>query len=78
MRDRRVEVLLVENDPGDVDLTKEVLRESKVSIGLHVVEDGAKALEYLRRQGSYNGAIRPDVILLDLNLPEKDGPQVLR
>ena len=78
MREKTVEVLLVENDPGDVDLTREVLKESKVLVHLNVVEDGVKALEYLRKQGLYSRVVRPDVILLDLNLPKQDGRQVLR
>jgi chemotaxis family two-component system response regulator Rcp1 len=72
-----VEILLVEDNLGDVRLTQEALRDGKVRNTLHVVMDGAAALEFLRREGSYREAPRPDVILLDLNLPKKDGRQVL-
>jgi chemotaxis family two-component system response regulator Rcp1 len=72
-----IEVLLVEDNPGDVRLTKEALKEAKVRNNLHVVEDGVAALRFLRREGEYNSAPRPDLILLDLNLPKKDGREVL-
>jgi len=72
-----VEILLVEDSPGDVRLTVEALKEAKVSNRLNVVGDGVEALEYLRRQGKYAHAERPDVVLLDLNLPRKDGRKVL-
>ena len=75
---RVVEVLLVEDDPQDVELMREALKEGKVLINLHEVEDGVKALAYLRREAPYEQAVRPDVILLDLNLPRKDGREVLR
>jgi len=78
MTGKPVEVLLVEDDPGDVDLTKEALAEGKIAVNLHVVDDGVKALAYLRQEGSYAGAVRPDLIVLDLNLPKKDGREVLR
>lgn len=78
MTGKPVEVLLVEDDPGDVDLTKEALREGKITINLQVVDDGVKAMAYLRQEGSYAGAVRPDLIVLDLNLPKKDGREVLR
>lgn len=74
---RPIEILLVEDDPANVDLTKEILQEGKVLLNLSVVEDGVKALEFLRREGPYQGAARPDVILLDLNLPRMDGREVL-
>jgi CheY-like chemotaxis protein len=74
---RLVEILLVEDSPGDVRLTIEALKEAKVSNRLNVVGDGVEALEYLRRQGKYADATRPDVVLLDLNLPRKDGRKVL-
>jgi CheY-like chemotaxis protein len=73
-----VEVLLVEDDPGDVDLTRELLTQEKVVVNLHVVGDGVEALAYLRREGRYRDTVRPDVILLDLNMPRKDGWEVLR
>lgn len=72
-----VEILLVEDNPGDVDLTREALEHAKVRIRLHVVDDGAKAVDFLYRRRAYADAPRPDVILLDLNLPKKDGRQVL-
>ena len=74
---RPVEVLLVEDNPGDVRLTREALREGKVQNNLNVMPDGVEALAYLRRQGPYADAPRPDVILIDLNLPRKDGREVL-
>jgi two-component system response regulator len=74
---RLIEILMVEDDPGDVDLTRETLDESKIRVSLNVVEDGVKALEYLHQKGQYANAARPDMILLDLNLPKKDGREVL-
>jgi two-component system, chemotaxis family, response regulator Rcp1 len=76
-RSSAVEILLVEDNPGDVRLTREALREAKVRNNLHVVDDGVKALQFLRRQGEYAGATRPDLILLDLNLPRMGGREVL-
>jgi two-component system, chemotaxis family, response regulator Rcp1 len=72
-----IEVLLVEDNPGDVRLTREALRDGKVHNNLSVAPDGVEALAFLRRQGRYADAPRPDVILLDLNLPKKDGREVL-
>ena len=72
-----VEVLLVEDNPGDVRLTLEALKDGKVNNHLSVVEDGVEALAFLRREGKYADASRPDLILLDLNLPKKDGREVL-
>jgi CheY-like chemotaxis protein len=72
-----IEILLVEDNPGDIRLTKEALKEGKVLNQLTVVQDGVEALTCLRRQGKYAHARRPDLILLDLNLPKKDGRAVL-
>jgi two-component system, chemotaxis family, response regulator Rcp1 len=74
---RPVEILLVEDNPGDVRLTREALKEGKVRNNLHVATDGVDALAFLRREGKFEGATRPDLILLDLNLPRKDGREVL-
>lgn len=74
---RPIEILLVEDNPGDVRLTREVLKEGKPLINLRAVEDGVEALAFLRREGKYADAPRPDLILLDLNLPKKDGREVL-
>ena len=74
---RPVEILLVEDHPGDVELTREALKEGKISNNLNVVEDGVQAMAYLRREGRYADATRPDLVLLDLNLPKKDGREVL-
>ena len=75
---RPVEILLVEDNPGDVRLTREALREGKVRNNLHVASDGVEALAFLRKEGPYAAAVRPDLILLDLNLPRKDGREVLK
>jgi chemotaxis family two-component system response regulator Rcp1 len=72
-----VEILLVEDSPGDVRLTREALREGKIRNNLSVVPDGVEALAFLRREGRYANAPRPDVILLDLNLPRMGGREVL-
>jgi CheY-like chemotaxis protein len=72
-----VNILLVEDNPGDVRLLCEAFREARVSSQLYRVEDGVEALAYLRRGGKYAAAPRPDMILLDLNLPRKDGREVL-
>jgi len=72
-----VEILLVEDNPGDVRLTKEALKEGKVYNNLHWARDGVEALEFLKREGKHAAAPRPDIILLDLNLPKKDGREVL-
>ncbi len=74
---REVEILLVEDNPGDVGLTEAALEESKIRNTLHVVNDGEAALSFLRREGDDSFAPRPDLILLDLNLPKKDGREVL-
>jgi chemotaxis family two-component system response regulator Rcp1 len=74
---RPIEILMVEDNPGDVRLTREALKDAKVSNTLHVVEDGAAALDFLYRRGAHDTAPRPDLILLDLNLPKKNGREVL-
>jgi two-component system response regulator len=75
---RPVEILLVEDSPTDALLAKEALEYSKVANQLHFVADGVEALDFLRSQGKYANAPRPDLILLDLNLPKKDGREVLQ
>ena len=72
-----IEVLLVEDSPGDVRLTQEAFRDANRSIHLHVVSDGVEAMTFLRREGAHVDAPRPDLILLDLNLPKMDGREVL-
>jgi CheY-like chemotaxis protein len=72
-----MDILLVEDNVGDVQLTREAMREGHLRSRLHVVADGVEALEFLRRQGPYAGSPRPDLVLLDINLPRKDGHQVL-
>jgi len=72
-----IEILLIEDDPGDVRLTQEALKDSKLRNNLSVAEDGVEALAFLRREGQYADAPKPDIILLDLNLPRKDGREVL-
>lgn len=74
---RPIEILLVEDNPGDVRLTREALQEAKVRNHLAVAADGVEALAYLRRETPYQDAVRPDLVLLDLNLPRKDGREVL-
>jgi chemotaxis family two-component system response regulator Rcp1 len=74
---RSIEILLVEDNPGDARLTIEAMREAKVHNRIHVVEDGVEAMQFLRREGRFGDAPRPDLILLDLNLPKKDGRAVL-
>lgn len=75
---RCFEILLVEDDIRDIDLTKEVLNDSKFQINLNVVRDGVDAIAYLRQQGKYTNATQPDLVLLDLNLPRLDGREVLQ
>jgi CheY-like chemotaxis protein len=74
---RPVEILLVEDSPSDTELTVEALKQAKVRNHLSTVEDGMQAMEFLRRQGPFAGAPRPDLIMLDLNLPRKNGREVL-
>lgn len=77
MHNSGIRILLVEDNPGDVRLTREALKEAKVNNQLFVVEDGVEAMAFLRNDGGYADAPRPDLILLDLNLPKKDGREVL-
>jgi len=72
-----VEILLAEDNPGDVMLTKKALEEGKLANNLHVATDGVDALQFLRQEGEYDDTPRPDLILLDLNMPRKDGEEVL-
>lgn len=77
-RNTAIEILLVEDSPGDVLLTREALKDAKVHVSLRVAKDGIEAMAYLNRTGTYVDAPRPDLILLDLNLPRKDGREVLK
>ncbi|MDX6697790.1 MAG: hypothetical protein QOE65_1187 [Solirubrobacteraceae bacterium] len=72
-----IQILLVEDSPGDVRLTQEVLRDARIANDLHVVGDGEEAMAFLRQEGDHAGRPRPDLVLLDLNLPRKDGREVL-
>ena len=74
----RVEILLIEDNPGDVRLTKLALKGGKILNNISVVMDGAEAMDFLLKKGKYSDAVRPDLIILDLNLPKKDGRQVLK
>jgi CheY-like chemotaxis protein len=74
----RVDILLVEDDSGDVELTKEGLQAAKMLVTLHVVDDGEKALKFLRKEAPYTEAVRPDIVLLDLNMPRKNGKETLQ
>ncbi len=77
LRNRQIEILLVEDNPGDVRLTIEAMKEGKILNRINVVTDGIEAMAFLRREDPYAEAPRPDLILLDLNLPRKDGREVL-
>ena len=74
---KSVEILLVEDNPGDARLALEALKDNKIRNELHTVEDGVEAMNFLRKKGKYSNVPRPDLILLDLNLPKKDGREVL-
>jgi len=78
MIERMIHVLLVEDDPGDVMLTKKLLEDVKIALRLDVVNDGVEAMTYLRREAPYADSVRPDLVLLDLNMPKKDGCTVLK
>jgi CheY-like chemotaxis protein len=75
--ERQIEILLVEDDPGDVLMTREAFEDYKVRNQLHVVNDGVEAMAFLRQEGEHAGKPRPDLVLLDLNLPKMDGREVL-
>ena len=77
MNGRSIEVLLIEDSPGDVRLTKEALKEGNILNTLHVVNDGVEAMSFLKKEGEYQSSPTPDLILLDLNMPKKDGREVL-
>jgi CheY-like chemotaxis protein len=77
MEIKEIKILLVEDNPGDARLTMEALKEGKFNNTLIHVRDGVEALDYLRREGAFKGAVRPDLILLDLNMPRKDGRETL-
>lgn len=72
-----VDILLVEDNPGDIRLTQEALKEGKIRNNLYIAQDGVEAMDFLHQRGKFSNAPRPDIILLDLNLPRKDGRQVL-
>ncbi|MBK7439986.1 MAG: response regulator [Bacteroidetes bacterium] len=76
-KDEVMQILLVEDNPGDIRLTQEALKEGSIRNELHVVKDGVEAIDYLKRKGKYTNQPTPDIILLDLNLPRKDGREVL-
>jgi CheY-like chemotaxis protein len=77
LKSQAVEILLVEDNPGDVRLMVEALKETRIPSRLHLAEDGVQAMSFLRRKGAHVKAPRPDLVLLDLNLPKKDGREVL-
>lgn len=74
---RPIEILLVEDSPADIRLTQEALKDGRIINNLHVVRDGVEAIEFLRQEGTYQDVPRPDIVLLDLNLPRKNGSEVL-
>ncbi len=77
MQFKQVEILLVEDNPGDIDLTSEALEDSKINNNLHIAIDGQEALDFLYKKGKFKDSPTPDIILLDLNLPKVDGREVL-
>ncbi len=77
IENRPIDILLVEDNPGDVRLTREALKDAKVLNEIHVARDGVEAMQFVHREGSFKNAPMPDLILLDLNLPRKDGREVL-
>ncbi len=77
MQFKQVEILLVEDNPGDIDLTSEALEDSKIKNNLHIAIDGQEALDFLYKKGKFKDSPTPDIILLDLNLPKVDGREVL-
>lgn len=77
MNAKPIEILLVEDNPGDVRLIHEVFKEFKIANSIHLAEDGVEAMDFLHRRGKYPNAVRPDLILLDLNLPKKNGRETL-
>ena len=76
--DKPIEILLIEDNEGDIGLIEEVFEEAKIRNNLHIAEDGEEAMLFLRGEGKFSGSPRPDIILLDLNLPKKDGREVLK
>lgn len=77
VKDKVIDILLVEDNPADIRLTQEAFKETSIPHLIHVVRDGAEALAFLKQQARYTTAPRPDIVLLDLNLPKKDGREVL-
>ncbi len=73
-----IEILLVEDNPGDARLTTDAFKEGRIINNMHVVKDGQEAMDYLNHQGAHAGSVRPDIVLLDLNLPKKSGLEVLK